>query len=256
MIGNIPEGYDDALHLRRDRRLRYRGGRSCCRVVSGWKEPGAILSERPAFTQQVRSWRASWRSIGVNVLLVAMSLLMFAMGVATAGRAEEGIDRRLGVFLAVVAGALLVPFAPRLWLRLVERIVVSPDLIDIVYARSYWFAVPRRVRLKPSEIASVATMQQVMEGRGRFLQPSRSRRVLIELGKLTTKDGRSIPFANTRNDALPVAEIAKAIAEVANVPWKDYGARLRGIYTGVAGPPTRPWEGRRITRKELFRLDI
>lgn len=190
------------------------------------------------------------------MLLVVASLFTLAMGVYAAGTAKDGIDIRLGVLLAAVGGALLVPFGLRLWLRLVERIIVSPDLIDIIYGWSYWFSLPLRARLKPSEIARVETMQEVMEGRGPHLQPSRSNRVLIEIGALTTKDGRTIVFANTRNDALPVAEIAEVIAKVADVPWKDYGARLRGIYTGVPKYPSRPWEGRRITRKELFMLDI
>ncbi len=37
-------------------------------------------------------------------------------------------------------------------------------------------------------------MQEVMEGRGPHLQASRSNRVLIELGSLTTKDNRFDPL--------------------------------------------------------------
>ena len=200
-----------------------------------------------------REWKPRRGSVAMAAFGFG-ALLCIALGCLVAAFFSEREGAIVLLSVAFVLGLCALYAYGFLNLRRKARIAVAPDRVDIVTAKSIWLPVLRSLSLRPDEIVAVETRQEVMEGQGKTLPERRMHRMLAEVGTLTTRSGETITFAYTHDEALPVTEIAAAIAAAAGVSVSDLGARKRGLM-GLSGGG-RAWEGRRLTREELRSLDL
>lgn len=188
---------------------------------------------QPTGTREWRNGRQAVVGAAIPAILSAFGTLAFLWLTLESPLFAPG----LAVF-ALFTGLL----AMRVHAARATRIALGPSGLRLaVPASPYWPVLALR-DLAPAEIARVETAQEVAR--------VKSRRRLTEIGRLVLANGSTITFAESRDEALPVTEIADAIAAATGAERAELGARRKRIPFG-ADKERQPWEGRRVQPDEL-----